>query len=221
MKRAILTYYNDAIDKNLLFLHQRVLQKYNSVADYKPLFCKVGEDQIIHYQALDYGASALFEEGYDSVLFLDVDCIPLNSYALDYIFTQAEKNIIIGNAQRSMHIDNDEHMFVGSSCFCINRTNYDKFGRRSFAPDHIKADTCEYYTYDAEEQGVEVEIFMPKSYIRDPFGGKWNLGMDRGSYGIGTTFENSLGVEMFFHLFSSRENVYNTYFYDKCEEILK
>ena len=60
---------------------------------------------------------------------------------------------------------------------------------------------------------------MPKSYIRDPFGGKSNLGKDRGSYGIGTTFENSLGVEMFFHLFSSRENVYNTYFYDKCEEL--
>ena len=61
---------------------------------------------------------------------------------------------------------------------------------------------------------------MPKSYIRDDLGGKWNLGKGRGSYGVGTTYVNSLGVEMFFHLFSSRQRVYNTYFYDKCEEIL-
>ncbi len=221
MKRAILTYYNDAIDKKLLFYQEKILKQFNTTAEYLPLFCKVGEDKILHYQGLDYGAATLFDNGYDSVLFLDVDCVPLNSYALDYIFNQAEKGMIIGNAQRSMHIKNDEHMYVGSSCFCLSKEIYEKFGRKTFAPDHIKADTCEYYTYYAEEQGVEVEIFMPKSYIRDPVDCRWDLGKGRGRYGIGTTFANSLGVEMFFHLFSSREKVYNVYFYDKCEELMK
>ena len=221
MKRAILTYYNDEIDKNLLMYQQKVLDKFNTTADYYPLFCKVGIDQIIHYQALDYGVAQLFHEEYDSVLILDIDCIPLNSYALEYTFEKAEQNILIGDAQRSGHIDNDEHLYIGSSCFCLSRKIYEDFGKMTFAPDHIQADTCEYYTYEAEKRGVELEIYMPKTYIRDAVGCSWDLGKGRGKFGIGTTFMNQKGVEMFFHLFSSRDRVYNTYFYDKCEEVLK
>jgi len=221
MKRAILTYYNDEIDQNLLMYQQKVLEKFNQVADYQPLYCKVGTEQIIHYQGLDYGCSALFDEGYDSILILDVDCVPLNSYALEYIFERAEQNVLIGNAQRSGHIDNNEHLYIGSSCLCLSRKIYDDFGRMTFAPDHIMADTCEYYTYEAEKRGMEIEIFMPKNYIRDPVGTTFDLGKGRPKYGIGTTFINSKGVDMFFHLFSSRDRVYNTYFYDKCEELLK
>lgn len=221
MKRAILTYYNDEIDKNLLMYQQKVLEKFNTTADYYPLFCKVGIDQIIHYQALDYGVAQLFYEEYDSVLILDIDCIPLNSYALEYTFEKAEQNILIGDAQRSGHIDNDEHLYIGSSCFCLSRKIYEDFGKMSFAPDHIQADTCEYYTYEAEKRGVELEIYMAKTYIRDAVGCSWDLGKGRGKFGIGTTFMNQKGVEMFFHLFSSRDRVYNTYFYDKCEEVLK
>lgn len=220
MKRAILTYYNDEIDKNLLMYQQKVLEKFNTVADYYPLFCKLGTEQIIHYQGLDYGVNQLFSEEYDSVLILDVDCIPLNSYALEYIFERAEQNVLIGDAQRSGHIENDEHLYIGSSCFCLSRQIYEDFGRMTFAPDHIQADTCEYYTYEAEKRGVELEIFMPKSYIRDPVDCSWDLGKGRGKFGIGTTFMNHKGVEMFFHLFSGREKIYNVYFYDKCEEVL-
>lgn len=221
MKRAILTYYNDEIDKNLLMYQQKVLEKFNTTADYYPLFCKVGIEQIIHYQALDYGVAQLFHEEYDSVLILDIDCIPLNSYALEYTFEKAEQNILIGNAQRSGHIDNDEHLYIGSSCFCLSRKIYEDFEKMTFAPDHIQADTCEYYTYEAEKRGVELEIYMPKTYIRDAVGCSWDLGKGRGKFGIGTTFMNQKGVEMFFHLFSSRDRVYNTYFYDKCEKVLK
>ena len=220
MKRAILSFYDVAMDTHVVEYQQKVLNKFNKSADYYPLLSQKTEEEILHYQGLDYGVGKLFDDGYDTILILDTDCVPLNTYALEYIFSQAEKDVLIGNAQRSMHIDNDEHMYIGSSCLCLSKNLYEKFGRRTFAPDHIKADTCEYYSYDAEAHGVPIEIFMPKSYIRDDLGGKWNLGKGRGSYGIGTTFINSLGVEMFFHLFSSRQRVYNTYFYDKCDEIL-
>jgi hypothetical protein len=207
--------------RTFCIINRRYLEKFNTTADYHPLFCKVGTDQIIHYQGLDYGVAQLFSEGYESVLILDVDCVPLNSYALEYIFERAEQNVLIGNAQRSGHIENDEHLYIGSSCLCLSRKIYEDFGRMTFAPDHIQADTCEYYTYEAEKRGVELEIFMPKSYIRDPFGTVFDLGTGRPKYGIGTTFMNSKSVDMFFHLFSSRERVYNVYFYDKCEELLK
>jgi len=163
MKRAILSYYDVAMDTHVVEYQQKVLEKFNKSADYHPLLSQKTEEEVIHYQGLDYGAATLFDEGYDSILILDTDCVPLNTYALEYIFSQAEKDILIGNAQRSMHIENDEHMYIGSPCLCLSKNLYEKFGRKSFAPDHIKGDTCEYYTYYAEEQGVPIEIFMPKS----------------------------------------------------------
>ena len=167
MKRGIFTFYNLSLDTDIVRLQGEVVKKFNTTADFYPLRSETHGEEVIHPDAVDYGFNQLFvEEKYDTVLLLDVDCIPLNSYALDYIFSQAEKDILIGNAQRSMHIENDEHMYIGSPCLCLSKNLYEKFGRKTFAPDHIKGDTCEYYTYYAEEQGVPIEIFMPKSYIR-------------------------------------------------------
>ena len=142
MKRAILSFYDSAMDTHVVEYQQKVLQKFNQSADYHPLLSQKTEEEVIHYQGLDYGAATLFDEGYDSILILDTDCVPLNTYTLEYIFSQAEKDILIGNAQRSMHIENDEHMYIGSPCLCLSKNLYEKFGRKSFAPDHIKGDTC-------------------------------------------------------------------------------
>ena len=107
MKRSILSFYDVAMDTHVVEYQQKVLERFNQSADYYPLLSKKTEEEILHYQGLDYGVGKLFDDGYDTVLILDTDCIPLNSYALDYIFSQAEKDILIGNAQRSMHIEND------------------------------------------------------------------------------------------------------------------
>ncbi len=72
----------------------------------------------------------------------------------------------------------------------------------------------------AQERGLEVEMYPPTHFQRRPKQGVWDLGKGRGEWGIGTTYSNHLGVEMFYHLFSAREQIYNVYFYDKCEEIL-
>ena len=63
-------------------------------------------------------------------------------------------------------------------------------------------------------------MYPPTHFQRRPKEGVWDLGKGRGEWGIGTTYSNHLGVEMFYHLFSAREQIYNVYFYDKCEEIL-
>ena len=219
--RAILSYYDKDMDKYLIDYHRKVMEKFKDIADYYPLSCPKGKDEVIHYQGLDYGVAKLFDEGVENILILDTDCIPLSLYALEYTFNRSEDDVLIGNAQRSMHIDNDEHMYIGSPCLCLSKRIYEDFGRKTFAPDHIKADTCEYYSYYAEEKGCPMEIYMPKSYIRDDLGVKWDLGKGRGNYGIGTTYVNDGGVEMFFHLFNSSQLRYNAYFYDKCDEVLK
>lgn len=222
MKRAILTYFNHEVDAEIAELQQRVNEKFNvGEWDYKPLFSQRPESEVTHHDSIDYGINHLFyNEGYDTVLVMDVDCIPLSTYAVDYTFRRAEEGVLIGNVQRSCHIDNGEHLFVSPSLICISKETYEKLDKVSFAPDHIKADAAEYLTWIAEERGIEVEMYMPLKYIRDPRKTTWDLGRGKEKYGIGTTFKNKNNREMFFHLFECRKHIWNIYFYDKCEEIL-
>ena len=111
MKRAIFTFYNLSLDTDIVRLQAEVVNKfknnafeyekdYNSI-DFLPLCSQTHGEEVIHPDAVDYGFHQLFvEQKYDTVLLLDVDCIPLNSYALEYTFEQAEKGKLIGNVQR-------------------------------------------------------------------------------------------------------------------------
>jgi len=220
MKRAIFTFYNLSIDKEVVRLHHEVIQKFNKTADFLPLCSQTHGEEVIHPDGVEYGFHQLFQE-YDTVLLLDVDCIPLNQYALEYTFEQAESGKLIGNAQIGAHLQNPEHLYVAPSAFCLTRKMFDDFGRLTFRPDHVHADTCGFYTLEAEKRGVEVEFYMPTHFQRRPRNTVWDLGQGRGEFGIGTTYSNHLGVNMFYHLFESRLNVYNCLFYDKCEELLK
>jgi hypothetical protein len=220
MKRAIFTFYNLSIDKEVIRLQHEVIQKLNKTADFLPLCSQTHGEEVIHPDGVEYGFHQLFQE-YDTVLLLDVDCIPLNQYALEYTFEQAESGKLIGNAQIGAHLQNPEHLYVAPSAFCLTRKMFEDFGRLTFKPDHYHADTCGFYTLEAEKRGVEVEFYMPTHFQRPPRNAVWDLGQGRGQYGIGTTYSNHLGVNMFYHLFESRLNVYNCLFYDKCEELLK
>lgn len=223
MKKAVLTYYNNEVDPEIPEYHKKVIDKLNfGTFDYKPLFSPRPENEVTHNDSLDYGINYLFyREDYDIVMVMDVDCIPLSTDALNYTFKRASEGALIGNVQRSCHIDNGEHLFVSASLLCISKETFEKLGKISFAPDHIKSDNAEYFTWEAEKQGVPIEFFMPKSYIRDPRNTTWDLGQGKEKYGIGTTFKNKNGHEMFFHLFECRKHIWNIYFYDKCDEILK
>ena len=123
MKRAIFTFYNLSLDLDIVRLQAEVVNKFkdntfeyendHNTVDFLPLCSQTHGEEVIHPDAVDYGFNKLFvEEKYDTVLLLDVDCIPLNAYALEYTFEQAEKGKLIGNVQRGMHLDNDEHNYV-------------------------------------------------------------------------------------------------------------
>lgn len=222
MKRAIFTFYNLSIDPEVIRLQQEVIQKFNHTSEFFPLCSKTHGEEVLHPQAVDYGLNQLFvNEHYDTVLLLDVDCIPLNQYALEYTFEQTETGKLVGNAQIGAHLQNPEHMYVAPSTFCLTRQMYEDFGRMTVQPDHINADTCGYYTIEAEKRGIGVEFYMPTHFERPPRNHIWDLGQSRGEFGIGTTYSNHLGVNMFYHLFESRLNVYNCLFYDKCDKLLK
>ena len=53
MKRAILSYYDVAMDTHVVEYQQKVLEKFNKSADYHPLLSQTTEEEVIHYQGLD------------------------------------------------------------------------------------------------------------------------------------------------------------------------
>lgn len=223
MKKAIFTYYNFQVDPELVKHQKKIIDKFNTLEDctFEPLMYNASEYEISPDKVMDYAVSHLFyDKEYDVILVLDVDCIPLSTEALQYTFEQAEKGILVGNVQRSCHIKNDEHLYVAPSCFCISKETFSKYNKLKFAITD-RGDIGEEYTYLAEEKGVKIEMFMPSSFVRRPRHGTiWNLGEGKTEFGIGTTFSRENGEEMFFHLFESRLSIWNSIFYDKCEEII-
>jgi hypothetical protein len=224
MKRCIFTAYNFQVDPRYPELHARVCDKFKSQdTDYLPLRYDRPDGMVVHWQVLDYALPELFyKSGYDSVLVLDLDCIPLSARALEKTFELAEKDALVGNIQRSNHIENDKHVYVGSSCFALTRSMYEKMGKPS-ANLTYRADTIEEYTYACEEKDLPVVKYMPKSYEAIPYSinTPWQLADGMPEYGIGTTFVDEDGAEMFYHLFESRYHGNIGKFISKCDTILK
>lgn len=223
-KRAIFTYCNREVDKKIAHLQSKVIEKFNRVPNchYEFLLYLGRDGEMLPDQVIDYALSELFfTKNYDSVLILDIDCVPTNAEALDYIFAEAERGKLVGNIQRSNHLQNNQHVYVAPSCLCLTRETFLKLGTPSFRITN-RGDIGEELTYLAQNQSIEVEMFMPSNYEQLPYGDSepWNLQDGMAKYGIGTTFVNSLGQEMFYHLFQSRLNYFSKLFFDKCARLV-
>lgn len=225
MKNTIFTYCNFQVDPRIAENQTKVINKIREGTgiDFNPLTYKLKDGEWFPNQCINYGLHTLFfEKGYDNVLILDIDCIPLSRYALNYTFFKATCGYLIGDVQRSLHLQNNEHLFVGSSCLCINREMYEKIGRVS-ADCTNRGDICEEFTYIYEQNNLPIELYVPQSYESKPYGiDEWPLSGDLKPYGIGTTFEHRETHEpMFYHLFESRLNQNVERFVRKCEQVLE
>jgi len=223
VKNAIFSYHNYQINPEIPKYQKLVIDKLTKDigVEFHPLFYNAKDGDIYPDQVINYGLNELiYNQKFDNVLVLDIDCIPLNQQALTYIFYRAGANVLVGNAQRSHYIQNNEHVFIGSSCMCVNRTVYEKLGKPSMVPT-ARGDIGEEFVYLAEEKNIPIEIFYPQSYEASPHGAtSWALKDDLPHYGIGTTFESSDGRPRFYHLFESRHNLHVDKFISKCESVL-
>lgn len=220
MRKCIFTSYNYQIDQRVIDEHAKVIGRLVQGTDivFMPLRYNVPRKLLLHFQVLDYGFKYLTNQ-FDAILTIDVDCIPLSKTALLYTFDRICSGVYIGTAQRSMHIENNKHVYVGSPCFGITSQMFDFMGRPSFVPT-VRGDTAEELTYIAEERNIPIEIFMPSKYEKEPFGGPaWELDTPDKKYGVGTTFIDSKGNEVFYHLFESRRHAHNDLFINKCREV--
>lgn len=224
MKNTIFTYYNFQINLDIPQNQQTVIEKLtaNTGIDFNPLFFNAADGEIYPDQVIDYALNQLFYvQGYDNVLILDIDCIPLSLNAIEYVLEKASNGVLIGNVQRSHYIENNEHLFIGSSCLCLNRNVFEKLGKPKFHPT-TRGDIAEELMYIAEQQGLPFEFLVPSTYETSPYGSiNWSLKGDLKPYGIGTTFvrQDDL-IPMFYHLFESRTNLHVDKFINKCKTIL-
>lgn len=233
---CIVTYFMGNVSNKTAELQQQVIKKYNK--SNIPLYQVKGE--IRHGDFIDYfwAMNGVEVDGFkdkklehkfehDAILILDIDCIPLNDKAIDYYLEKAAEGKLIGNAQRSNHIENGQHVFAAPSALAISKETFIKIGT-PLAKETMRSDVAEEYTWAAEEHNVPVELTMPLSYAKAPY--KYNWEKDQRPfwalkdgmpvYGIGTSFGNDEHGEMFYHNFQIFHPGSQEMFWERCEKAL-
>lgn len=173
-----------------------------------------------HGDTCNHLLNSCIKKGYDVVLLLDIDCIPLSTNAIMQTLYFANKGILAGNIQRSNHIENGKHLFVAPSFMGINLKIWDSIGRPSFV-ETKRGDVGEEVTYAWQEKGHKTIMYMPRHYESSPLECKsWALGDGMPSYGIGTTFANA-GIDMSYHAFQIIHGKSLDQFLNRCDTLLQ
>lgn len=221
VKAAVISIYMSNIFPEMKELQAKVIGKFNKNPD------------IHHYQVLtdtDHGSSMDIVmksvNGYDVVMFLDIDAIPLSEGAFDFYVNHAADGHIIGNAQRSNHIDNGEHIYCGSPTVAISVETYKKIGSPSARPTK-RGDVAEEWTWAAQDHGMIPLIVKPNRFDAPPIRMHWEtdtrpywpLSGNLPNYGIGTTYQNQ-GKDLIWHCFQSFHPGQLERFVKKCKEVL-
>lgn len=235
MKACIASYFMPNIDKRTVELQKKVVEKFNR----SKLPHLVIQGEIPHGLFMDYvwtmngdnvktleGQSINKQLDFDVILFLDIDCIPVHEEAIDLYLTKALEGSLVGNAQRSGHIENDNHLFVAPSALAISKNNFNLIGKPS-ALETKRGDVAEEYTYAAEANNVKVDLLLPTKYDRNVYRYDWEkdkrpywtLENNLPNYGLGTTYGVD-GVDLFWHNFQIRVEGQQEQFWKKCEELL-
>jgi len=150
------------------------------------------------------------ETRYRTVLFLDIDCIPIRPGAIEGLLTMAEQGHLAGAAFRANHRDNGQHIYAGPFCLAVTREVYQRLGNTDFAPSR-RGDVAEELTFAAEKVGVPIDLLWPVSSddsIWALTGGK--------RYGHGTTYDGG-----FWHAFQIRLRKHQTEFVERCAAFLQ
>lgn len=234
-KPCIATFYMENVDKKTVEYQQKVIEKYNKSK--VPVY--VLKVNVPHGVAIDYFwalngvKTEIFAQHevqqtlhHDTILFLDIDCIPLHEDAIDDYLAAAAEGKLIGNAQRSNHIENNQHMFAAPSAVAVSKETFQKLGAPSSMPTN-RSDVLEEYTWLAENNDVKVDLIMPLCYDSPPIRFAWEgdqppywaLSDGYPVYGIGTTF-GTQEKELFWHNFQIFQPGQQERFWKKCEDIL-
>jgi len=149
------------------------------------------DDRVSHSDWLD----RVFNEDRNLTVVCDIDAFPLSRVAYIRFIDRVRLGAVVGLEQVANHL-NPSVTYAGPMFLGCLRQIYEDLGRPSLAHTD-RMDVGQSLTFNAEKQGVAVEMIAPQFAILP----KWPLA-DRGIFGIGT-FYGSLD---FFHLFESRKD---------------
>lgn len=226
---CIISFYMDNIDPKTVELQQLVVKKFN-VSEFPHYSIKTNMRHglsIDHFWAMNGIRNGYFENlkvdvnvNHDIVVILDIDCVPLNPQAIDELVTVANQGTLVGNVQRSNHIENDQHLFVAPSCMGIHRDIFRKIGSPS-AVETFRSDVAEEYTFCAEDHEIPVDFFIPSRFDEPPQEApSWKLREGMPEFGRGTTFKNKNNDELFWHSFQIFHPGQQEKFHQKCLKLL-
>jgi hypothetical protein len=221
-KAVIISFYMQNCPTEFRDYQQKVVQKFNPGYQHAQVQY-VGE----HGAAMNQVLNMAKDQGVKVVLFLDIDAIPLHKDALHYYIKKAADGFLVGNAQRSNHIINNQHVYCGSPCVGISVENWIKIGSPSAKPT-TRGDVAEELTYAAEAANLPIDIVMPSHHDAPPIRMHWEndirpywpLADGMPVYGIGTTYELPGIGNGLWHMFQSFHPGQKERFINKCKEVL-
>lgn len=145
----------------------------------------------------------------DAILFVDIDCIPLNGQITKWSVEKAVGGILLGAMGCANHLD-PNRVFAAPFWCAINRHQWIAANRPSAKATRV-CDVAQNWTdaFGMSRQKIEL---LPVTDCEQP---KWNFpGMPLG-FGIGTTYDRGV-----YHLFESRADQNIGKFVSKCEAVL-
>lgn len=236
MNPCIVSFFMGNIDMKTVGLQRSVVEKFNK----SKIHHYIIKIDVPHPIGIDYfwsingikphpfkDANIEQQMDHDVILFLDIDCIPLSDGAIDLYLEKAAQGILVGNIQRSNHLENNQHVFAAPSAVALSKETFIKMGAPS-SVETARSDVAEEWTWAAENAGVPVEMYMPLKFDRSPTRYEWETskldhwplkdGMPK--YGLGTTYGTEDGTELFYHNFQIRIDGEEQHFWKKCESIL-
>lgn len=225
---CIVSLFMNNIEQKTVELQRKVVEKFNksNIQFYHVL------TEGSHGYSMNEVIRVVKEKGHDAILFLDIDCVPVNYTAIDYMFRRAYDGVLIGDAQRSNHIENGEHVFAGAHNVCFTIDLFERVGSPSLEPNH-RGDVAEELTFRTKENMLKVELLMPLRYEAPPLRMAWEpkdsppywpLAKGMPVYGRGTTYgltdDSGATQDMFWHCWQSFHPGQQERFWAKCEELL-
>lgn len=207
MKAEIHSLYWPGTDLEIVDNHKKVMNHFAIKVNY-------------HEQQIDHGwwmTNVIERSKSDIICFLDIDCVPLSALSfMEQLKKLAKSKTFFGVAQVSNHIPPATHIYAAPAFYGIHKDCWNKLRVPMVAgSDGVNAgDVCELFTYAAEKANIPFELLYPKYYYKPSSEGVWRLA-DKGCYGIGTIFEDTV-----YHLYQSRFSENIGLFKQHCYDII-
>lgn len=202
-RMAVISVYQDNIPQAI-----RAAQA-NVVARWLPVGCEFVQRLVSHH-ALGLDEVLSEYRRYEACLILDIDCIPLQEWAIPWFLENALAGTLVGCAQRANHLQNGNHIYAGPCALAFSREVFDRINRQSFGATE-RSDVGEEITRACEANNIPITLLWPTDVEQR----KWNLTAER-EFGLGTTYG-----DLFYHAFEISKGTTCDQFLRKAEEVLR